>query len=524
MAEKLGSNSGTRVIDLSVLVGVNQEIQENIKTEVSYFKTTVGYLELIYSKLSKTVFGTVPGGTGSTGFSKINANYQPAEKKTVTAATSMGKELGGMTGKAAGVALEAAGGVAGNAIGTAIGTAILPGIGTMVGSLVGGLIDAGLSEWKTANEDKEMAFKDELNARYSAVQNRKSDSIQSGSEIAMEKEAMAVAGTENSNNTLRAKMEELEALQSGVDEIAGEEYNKKLEESLDAKINFIKENKTELENIYAAMGQNAGNDEAAKINSEVASMEDLLKDKDFLSNLKAGNSYVIEERYLASLANAENIYDQTDAAKAMNTMNLDTYRHIGADMIYTFEEQYDNYEKKFNDFGQDDARKHQEFLVERLMLSHMDKETAKNIRQQGNMDSANEYRVNGGGLYQPRDGGYYMERLIKGKGYNYSGVTDFSYKEEGYSTPSVTANSEGQTQPSAISAPPLPTSVAAYVPTGMTTHNSEKQPVNQTNNYNANVNIEKMEVMDRAMVQTIVDEMFNALTLAYKNTPQVVNY
>lgn len=530
MAEKLGSSSVVRVIDMSTMVGISREIREYNRLENTYLKTISNCLDLIYSKLNKAAFVTENGSTGA--IIPTNTGNRSSGKQSTINATTIGSEIGGITGKAIGTALttagKTAGAAAGTAAGAAIGSAIAPGLGTLIGTLAGMLIDAGVSEWNAAKEDKEAAFKERAGERYTKVQKEKTASIQNGSAIAMEKQYKA-ADENDKSNTLQAKIEELNELQSGLDEIAGAEYNKELEKSIDAKINFIKENKPKLEKIYAMMGKNAGNDESAKIMSEIDSMQSLLNEDFFNNNLNAGNSYVVEEWFLASKANGENIYENTDAGKNTANMNWETFRHISADMAYPFDKYYE-YAKQFNDFGQKDAGGHLAHLANLRLNDMADQEAANAIREEAK-SRWNEYLSMGGGAHTGNNldfnDGYYRTQILNGESYNYPGVTNFSYQPTDYLKTSLSKEQGTTLTPSVVYVALSPEQIAtiggaapAYTTTTQENQEEEKQPTAVTNNYNASVNVTKMEVMDKAMVQSLVDEMLNKLILTYENSPQ----
>ena len=172
MADNIENNGKiTQIIDVSALVSANRNMREYLKTGNVYLKTIISNLNQIYSQLSKPTLRAEPSPIKVPQLSKVDVNYQKAERQEVSGISEVTSAIGGLIG------------YAGGSLGSAIGSTI--------GLVVGNFFESKASERETESADKEKAFKDEVNQRYSDVQNTKNDSIQSGSEMAMQKEYAA---------------------------------------------------------------------------------------------------------------------------------------------------------------------------------------------------------------------------------------------------------------------------------------------------------------------------------------------
>ena len=123
-------------------------------------------------------------------------------------------------------------------------------------------------------------------------------------------------------------------------------------------------------------------------------------------------------------------------------------------------------------------------------------------------------------------GGYFLQRYLEeqdGPAFNYPAVGESA---DGIGSGKENTQAGLYILPDELAKRTLPyqlgltsTAQPAYVSPEIQ-QKTESQPTSQTMHYNANLNVSKMEVMDKATVQKVVDEMLVALAATYQVTPQ----
>ena len=315
MAETLGKKEeDTIVISITQQEdGIVAEVKKPLKTMIEQTDRIVDVLENIYKCL-----GTNPSGPLGAGSSGGGASVPFTKRKEYTPAPTEEKidpALAGISGTLI-TSLLALAGVAAPLV-------------AITGAVVTPLITTAITDANKEYQDRNDFYKETVAAKYNTVQSNKDSIIQQGSQREALQEYETAESEAEKSDTLLGKMKEIDAIQNKFSDAAGAAYNARVEKALDEKLAFLQNNEDILMQIHTAVGDNAGINEAAKINAETRAMKALVENSPVLDQaLKNNDTRLIESLFLQAQARAGNLYDATPESYDKQQMDKNTFYRI----------------------------------------------------------------------------------------------------------------------------------------------------------------------------------------------------